>query len=161
MHPKSKNQKLYQRPWFVIGLIGFLIAVSVSLFAIKSYFDIPRLGPKLEYIGQSQYGGCFLLLCEGLPITEYYFATEMSEEEVKGYFGGAQYITPTPPINTDDRFKRHNMPFDLSSNGARFIVSYYYDPSFILRLYRLRKANKPYVIGVQDKYFPLAEQAQR
>jgi pimeloyl-ACP methyl ester carboxylesterase len=71
------------------GLFVMLVAcvLSALLFAAWKYYLRPpqSLGAQLEYVGKSSYG-CWWLACDSTPGSTYYFATDMTADELSHYF---------------------------------------------------------------------------
>jgi hypothetical protein len=83
-------KRLTHRQWLVgLGTLSVLIcAFGFLIFRAES----PSLGSQLEYIGQRQFGCLLVVLCESSnPYSDYYFATDMTEDQLKAYFKGATY----------------------------------------------------------------------
>src|SRR5579862_4408543 len=66
-----------------IALAAFVWAWPYAILPPKS------LGSQLQYVGK-QDEGCWWLICDATPSTTYYFATDMTPEELVGYFRGAK-----------------------------------------------------------------------
>jgi len=78
-----------------LGIVGVLL-----VFAVRFYLSIERptdLGSKIEYVGKIN-NNCFPM-CGDPWGAEYYFATDITLDEVKRYFNKAKYY---PSDSADD-----------------------------------------------------------
>jgi hypothetical protein len=116
----------------VFTVVGFVVIALLSGWGVWSYVDSQKtypLGDKLEYVGKSDYG-CFYI-CSAWPGTTYYYATDMTAEEIVGYFKGA---------------KLEKAPYEMSE--AYFIVMSNNDKRIYLDLYKHRShTSKEYTNG--------------
>lgn len=161
--------KKISRKWqWAFGLTVF--AVLVAALAIYDYNKLnanaihpANLGNELDYIGQRTYG-CFLWWCDSPNSTEYYFATNLSEEQVNAYFKGATYV----PVPNDGggmgtgvgggSFIFHSLTFKMA-NGASFYLNYYHGIKPTQMDFGLKNTDKSYGISMTDQDFRAAEQA--
>jgi hypothetical protein len=134
--------------------ITILIAIWVAFYAwgSSSYSspDVPRpLGDKLEYIGKEDYG-CTGGLCDSGPSSTYYYATDMSIEEIESYFKKAATEHPS------DRESSSTRIWLKTSSGKSFIVRYYDDKNTIVEKYNLTASQRKYVISLESTNYETA-----
>ncbi|HEU5187329.1 MAG TPA: hypothetical protein VFT87_02380 [Candidatus Saccharimonadales bacterium] len=139
-----------------------VVVIILALFGVKSYLvDQPKnLGPNLEYLGK-RHTGCplplplgYLLLCSSEPGEEYYFGTDMSEEELENYFTKAHSLgTPTTGTSDGHSFKLLSFQPDFS-NDIFYIT--YFENSEIIRDSLNKKTDNKTVLKVSDSDYNLA-----
>jgi hypothetical protein len=141
--------------------------IGILMFVLVQSLEKPEnLGPKLEYIG-TETTGCplplplgYLLLCSQEPGKEYYFATDMREEELKSYFKNAYYPSQDESQRgTDSFYKRHDLRFNLKNDMGFFIVYYYYETEQILAINKQLQPKKQYIVSIRKDYYPTAKSA--
>lgn len=89
---KNYWAKLHKRSKVKI-IFGCIVLLFGAFFGTKLYIKRPRdLGPELEYVGKSTYGCYVPYFCWTRPGGVYYFATDMTAEDLKGYFKKAAYV---------------------------------------------------------------------
>jgi hypothetical protein len=83
-----------KKPTLVIAAaIISVMLLGFAAFNIHGQLNQPSLGSQLEYIGQRQFGCLLVVLCESSsPSSDYYFATDMTEDQLKIYFKNARYV---------------------------------------------------------------------
>lgn len=133
-----------------------LLVTAFSVFMFSAQTKGPgNLGSKLEYIGKKDFGGCFLFYCEYPPSTDYFYATDMIDEELKTYFKGASYIEPKPnredPYYSDyyeDGSAEQEMVFRYAEGkGSIISLNYYRDKRIVETLVNLdRSMDKLYIV---------------
>lgn len=77
----------------LLGTIG----AALLLWAVGSWAIgmMPKpLGSELDYIGKTNYG-CWFPFCDSTPASNYYYATDMTPDEITGHF------TKASPDNLD------------------------------------------------------------
>lgn len=148
---KIRAIKKYQ-----LVLVG-LTVVLLAFFNIKAYIERPQdLGPELEYIGKSDYG-CYFF-CDASPGSVYYFATDLTQEELELYFTKATYVD-YPNVgggggahyNFDFLFLR---PF---GSEEEFVFSYYDNSQAVIDVNHLKQTNKQYIISISGFHFMRAQ----
>jgi hypothetical protein len=148
--------------------IIFVLFISLAIFsAIKLYVEAPRdLGNRLEYIGKSN-ASCewwelplYFGFCAG-PSYEYYFATDMGIEELKGYFRKAKFVQHDNLGGaSSSKWRAEYIPFELNDNSDRgFTFLLYNDAHIIVEEESLQQTTKPYVISIHEDSYPLAQSA--
>ena len=107
MPKPPKNNKNKNSKKIILASIATVIFILISLFVYQNYLKTYPLGDndKLQYIGKVDYG-CWL--CDSQPSSTYYYATDMTPEEIAGYFG-----------KTDNVGYKIQTP--LLSHGAKYI----------------------------------------
>lgn len=94
-----------------------LLALGFFIFYVYPNFIFSKpLGDKLEYIGKTDYG-CWLV-CDANPGSTYYYATDMSVEEITDYFKA----TTSSPLRAFDGMT----DFVLKTKDGHSISIYYY-----------------------------------
>ena len=148
---------------WLVGLSIF--ATLVSLLAIYDYNKLNAnvthpadLGSGLEYIGQHKFLCYFWgLSCYREAYSEYYFATDMSEDQLKTYFKGAEFQTMGTGgggagFNFDDlAFK--------ATNGQKFDLQYYYGIKSSEIFPDVKNTTKSYGVSMTENDYKIAKQA--
>ncbi|HEU5122332.1 MAG TPA: hypothetical protein VFT59_05820 [Candidatus Saccharimonadales bacterium] len=126
-----------------------LIAIVVALIGWWGWLQVmPRpLGDKLEYIGKEDYGS-WLPLSSARPASVYYYATDMSKEEVREYFRGAKVDEPITPQGGD-------FLIWAERNNNNFIIRYHTDKTMLNKYAHGRKA----VVSVRSEDYNLAKES--
>ncbi|HYG84507.1 MAG TPA: hypothetical protein VD907_06555, partial [Verrucomicrobiae bacterium] len=125
-----------------------LAAIAVLLVGWAIWLQImPHpLGDKLEYVGKEDYGS-WLPLSSTRPASEYFYATNLSKEEVPNYFRGARLERPIEVAGSDYRIW-------LGKDNTTILLRYYQD-ELILKKYSQGKKG---VIGISSlKYDSLKD----
>lgn len=100
--------------------------MSIAWWSIVNVMPHP-LGDKLEYLGKEDYGNIFGF--DSYPYSIYYYGTNMSEEEVKAYFGGVAENTGEV---AGDGYSGEDLRFN-SGTGDSFEITYYKKTETYLR----------------------------
>lgn len=151
----KNNQKAVTRKRRILLIIGAILLAIILLFTVKHFIESPRdIGPKLSYVGKEDFGCLpfpFFFFCDSPRYSTYYFATDMSGDEIKGYFKKASFdgSNVVEPDGTDNYYHRKSLPFNLEA-GKLLVIDYYSDTSNILKSYPHLKSNKKYLISTQD-----------
>ncbi len=136
-------------------MICFLLVIG-GLW-INKFVNEPRdLGPKLQYIGKVSNDniiGYFLLVAGGSISTDYFYATDMSEDELKDYFGKATFIDDPNPIKSfGSDYTSVELDF-RTTNGNIFSIQYYDNTDAVISNKGLGKTNKKRVLNIdKDDY---------
>jgi hypothetical protein len=143
---------------FSIGTCIAVIAFGSIVYQSFSQKTYP-LGDELEYVGKSDYG-C-LYICSAWPGTTFYYATDMTTEEVVGYFKGARR---DPSLDGPGGYVSSSTPYTFDSLGLRtpsgiFIINIYSDSNLTIRDYGLMNTTKATVLSLDKKYFLEAQQS--
>ena len=101
-----------KRFYVALGIIG---AILIGWWAWEQFSPKP-LGDRLEYVGREDYG-CWII-CDSAPASVYYYATDMTPEEVVAYFKGANMELPLES-------EGDNVRIWLKKNNDSFLVRYY------------------------------------
>ncbi len=106
----AANKRFYS----VLVIIGALL---VGWWAWGQFSPKP-LGNGLEYVGREDYG-CWLI-CDSAPASVFYYATDMTPEEVVRYFEKADVELPSESEGV-------NVRIWLKKDNSSFLVRYYND----------------------------------
>ena len=95
MNPSKPQHKTARN---IVVAVLILICIGISYFAYQAFKARP-LGDsnKLQYIGKVDYG-CWV--CDSMPASDYYYATDMTVDEMIGYFKKAT-IEESPSLIGD------------------------------------------------------------
>ena len=146
---KSTNLHIFHhKKALLVAIVAFLFAAVCTYI---TYLEGPHdLGSKLEYIGTSYSSGCVLFYCDSPASTEYYFGTDMSVEELKGYFSNAKFSD----INQEDGARDYaafNLGFDpIHPNVSQgFNIRYYLYPESVLSVHHFN-TQKAHIVSLSD-----------
>lgn len=114
-HKISIAQKVSKQTMIIIIILISLCGLF-ALYIYPNFIFSKPLGDKLEYVGKTDYG-CWVV-CDANPGSIYYYATDMSVEEVTNYF---KATTPSPLRTFDDM-----TDFVLKTKDGHSISIYYY-----------------------------------
>lgn len=140
-----------------------LLFIGLTVFsAVKLSVEEPRdLGPNLQYIGKHNtacewwqvpfYAG----FCGG-PQYDYYFATNMNRDEIKGYFQKAQYNDPR-----SESYSKRNLDFNRTDGAGDFHITFFDSMSELQKLKGVDfKVNGyAHIISIPDFDYPIAKEA--
>lgn len=149
----------------IVIIIAVLLLGAVGFFAFRSYTDHPQnLGPQIEYIGK-RHTGCplplplgYLIMCSSEPGEEYYFGTDLSVEELRGYFGGAKAIDSDSSISgTAANYNYYDVGF-TAPNGS-FTVLFYDSKEGVLQTFNLKTTTKKNIISIDKEDYQEAKNA--
>lgn len=155
-------KKFTKKQWWIAGLLVIVAIIGIFIYQIVT---TPRnIGPKLEYIGTYN-AGCewwempfYLGWCAG-PSNAYYFATDMSENEIQNYFKNAapsQNENKTTGSSTNYAFKE--LDFHLK-NGGVFAFYYYDNTQAVIDELDLHKTTKNHIISISADDYQKAKSA--
>jgi hypothetical protein len=107
--------------------LGILAVLLIGWWTWVTFSSKP-LGDRLEYIGKRDYGS-WLPLSSQRPGSTYYYATDMSLEEIKQYFKGAasQEITEPNFVSGTYNYSYVGIRFKNLKTSEEFSVAYYVD----------------------------------
>lgn len=136
-------------------MIIIIILLSLcGLFALYIYpnfiFSKP-LGDKLEYIGKTDYG-CWVV-CDANPGSTYYYATDMSAEEITKYFKKSSMIEKPSTIDGETYF-------GIKTLSSETIYMYYYKDKHhkkVERVGNLRSSAKQHVLTLPSFKYDAAK----
>lgn len=141
-----------KRSWIIIGLI-VMASFILGFLTFDHLNKQPRdLGPELEYIGKSEYGCWMPGFCDSGPATSYYFATNLSLEELKTYFKDAK---PISSLNIDQPLQTPKRLF-FTTNGDKWVIVYYSAQEVLEKNPEVARTKKPFVISMDSSTFPKA-----
>jgi hypothetical protein len=129
---------------FVIGVVGWVVYVN----KVVSY----PLGDRLEYVGKRDFG-CYGL-CDSAPTSTYYYATDMTVEEVEGYFRGARLVQLYQP----DKYQVYTT-FYFDNDNYDFNIHYYPTLSDIGEEINLNHSDKKHYIGLAKSKYDTAKKS--
>ncbi len=157
MPKENKKSKKNMKKYMVIGVIIALLLILAGLIGVylmskdksndasKTY----PLGSGLEYIGKQDYG-C-IGLCDSAPGSDYYYATDMSVEEVVRYFKNTQ-------LDQAPRTIGDVVDFSLVTNNGNAISIYYYKTrEAASKKHELPIHTKKYFLSVPDFSYEAAK----
>lgn len=159
MHKKATIGTQTTKPkWpLFLGAAGILVFIGVLMYAI-----IPRpvatfpLGDNLEYVG-STHSGTIRFLSDSSPSASYYYATDMSIQDIVNYFKKAKldksYDSSLiyPPTESID--------FSLKANSTSNPINifYYVDGSEQINDFDLKRTPKKHLVIIQDEDYQAAK----
>lgn len=161
-------------PAKVISLIiGGLFVIAFIIISVKVFVDRPQdLGPELEYIGK-EHTGCplplplgYIMLCSSEPGEEYYFATNLSMDELKKRFNATSAPNDNLPDGTGaatsgpGEYLEYTFEFlsFKSLEGKRFTITYYNNKKAILLLGGLSNSSKASIISLDKESYQVAKE---
>jgi hypothetical protein len=149
----EKNHK--KRKKVIIGIILALPVVLLGWIIYMTYFTTYPLGDKLEYIGKSYVG--YLPFSDSNFGASYYYATDLSSQEVIEYFNKAKIDNPEDSPKDNDQ--REYQTFSLVAPDNRYIFIQYHanGPEYTKGFFGLRQTNKQHVVVITDKDYQKAK----
>jgi hypothetical protein len=147
----SKKQKI------LMAIAGVMIALG-GWWVYVSFMPHP-LGDKLEYLGKRD-GGCWV--CDSKPYTSYFYATDMTPQQVADYFQGtaiADGKNLQPPTNQQAEGS-YDIEFSLISpkdSSKPILVGYFSDGKKRIQDFKLSKSDKRHVVEIDSQYYNLAK----
>ena len=152
LYLKNIHTKLLQKKiLLIIASIALAIAIAVvTLWMLNSTSQSYPLDNQLEYVGKDDYG-CHLF-CDSSPQSTYYYATDMTIEQLITHFKNAQLDQKPRTINqvTD---------FTLSSNGQDISVYHFSSKKEIIEKYPLSQTTKSFIISIPSFDYQAAKAA--
>ena len=138
-----------------IAIVLFVIIGGWLFFASQKTYP---LGDKLEYIGKDDYG-C-VLMCDSDPASTYYYATDMSVDDIAHAFKNATeddtpQVSSTTVNNQDVQIKWLSFK---DTNGRSFYIDFYEDPSQLIKYYHF-PGNHKYIINIGSGSYPIVKDA--
>ena len=141
----SKKQKI------LTAIIGVLV-ILVGWWGYVQIMPHP-LGERLEYLGRQNFGGWFIERS-----SEYYYGTNMTQEELKTSFKKAHYDSSVQDIvGHSATYSSKDMLFN--SNKGGFVITYYNDANAVIESLHLPNSNKKHVISIIDSSYDIAKDA--
>jgi hypothetical protein len=146
------NAPFYVRHGLTLILISIILGLTL-FFGVKAYLERPQdLGPGLEYIGKSNYGCWFV--CDSTPASVYYFATDMTQDELKTYFKGATYVEhPNSLGGGGAGYNFSDLYFRPRQSDREFLIDYYDNTQLVIGLFKLKQTNRHSVISISEKSY--------
>lgn len=108
---------ILKKKYIILGIIGAIIISFAGWWAYDNFSSRP-LGKKLEYVGKTNYG-CYVF-CDSKPGSTYYYATDMTLEEIGSHFSKASLKQK----NDSDSFHAYTSLWLVTPDGS-FDVYYY------------------------------------
>jgi len=148
---------IYKKHQFLTVLFG-VILVLIMVFGVKAYIERPQdLGAGLEYIGKTDYG-CYVF-CDSNPASVYYFATDMTQDELKGYFKNADYVEhPNSGGGGGAGYNFDDLYFKPRNGNDEFLINYYDNTQNVLTTNRLKQTSKKSVVSMGSFYYLYARE---
>lgn len=144
MKPKANKPVGKKKQLIIFGSIFGIILLLFGWWAFVNLRTYP-LGDKLEYLGKQDLGGG-LFFSDSRPYSEYYYGTDMTAEEVVGYFRGAE----VEPIRSNLGFVEIRLKNKITTETAR--LSFYERPE-LSQIKFEKRLNKKHVIDFDAKYY--------
>ncbi len=145
------------------AMVALTIVGGGILIALPGLNHPKDLGTRLAYVGRDNWGGCFLWLCESKAYSNYYFATNMDNEELKTYFKGASFAGSEGEAqsnNSDVNSSNTQLYFDLKNDANQgFTLTSYDNVDYIVNSHHLKKTGKTHIIKVLDSSYLIAQSA--
>lgn len=144
-----KINSLTRKTYITASIILLLICAIGGVVLYRHTLSYP-LGSKLEYIGKVDYG-CWLV-CDSNPASTYYYATDMSVNDVIAYFKRLHLEGEVRTIN-------EVADFSLTDSVNNDVSIYYYNQkqAALHDNPSLRSSQKKYIISVPDFDYQLAK----
>jgi hypothetical protein len=162
MQETQSNKKV---KWINPTQIG-VIAVGLIILGIVAWLtpwvhldNTPKpLGDKLEYVGKFDYG---CIGCDAAPGAAYFYATDMSLEEVVEYFRGAGLVEEAIKESySEAKGAQYRLNFTAKHASQRgFSLNYYDKGLYIVRRYGLHSTNKKFIIEIDSRAYQNAKDA--
>jgi len=138
-------------------ILGFL-AILFFLFSPTQYpagnGEYP-LGDKLEYIGKQDYG-C-RVGCDSAPSSVLFYATDMTKEELKGYFRGAIYDKNLDSGGGGAEYNFKDISFSPLEGSRGFTLSLYSNKN-ILNNGSFKQTSKQNILSISFDSYPFAKE---
>ncbi len=142
---------------FIILIATLVIIATIGVIA---YIITPKdLGPKLHYIGKKDYG-CLqfplFFICPNDVYSVYYYATDLTQDDLKSYFKSAQYVDD----KADGGGSSANYSFahvNFKKNNKDFVFTYYNNTQAVITDNNLKDTSLPYIISIGDFDYDLAK----
>jgi hypothetical protein len=138
-----------------------LVAIAVIIIAVIGWLFFTSqktypLGDKLEYVGKQDYG-CWLV-CDSNPASTYYYATDMTIEDMTQVFKNASQDSAPQTSSTtiDNQDVAVKWLSFKTTSGQSFYVNFYSDPSQLVSHYHFSTTHK-YIISIGSESYPAAE----
>lgn len=158
----GKTSRLSRKAKIIISIIiGFIVLV----LGISVLTNLPKadLGPKLNYIGKEDYGCLpfpFFFVCDSPTGSVYYFATDMSKEELKRYFTKAQFRDNPNSLGGGGSVSNFEyLDFVPREGGDTIVIAFYDNPQAVIKMRNLRDTSQKNVISISDEDYDLAKNA--
>jgi len=161
----EKPKKKPRKPLLQLIMLGIIVGIiGILLFsATRVYFSVERptnLGSKLEYVGKVD-NNCFPSCGDPLGAT-YFFATDMTVKELRGYFKGAK-ADSTEMRGYDSGIESYFTTISYHIDPDRpFYINYYPDSKErLMTVYHLASTRYLHVVSMNSLGFSNAKQALR
>jgi len=152
----SKPNKKKRVILIIAIILDAIILIIVGLIAFSAWqSNQPHpLGDRLEYVGKQDYG---YGLSDGPPSTEYYYATDMTVDEVASYFNKTELYKGSPTsINKMSDYA--SILLSNKSSHVSFEVDFYDHGSTYDSMSHLINGKK-YIISINAKDYAIAKQS--
>lgn len=155
MKPLDLTKNQLPRKQIVILVIATVAVLLVGWWGWWQFGPKP-LGDKLEYIGKFD-GGC-IWICDSEPYTDYYYATDMTPQEVVDYFKGANLLN-YDELTEWQGSKNSTATFTFSTRGKEITITYYNNSQEQVDSFQLRPTNKGRAVEIRSTDYFLALQS--
>lgn len=150
--------KFTKKQWWVIAAVA-----ATVVFFMYQLINAPKdIGPKLEYVGQKNYGcswwqGVFTLGLCGYKDTNssFFYATDMNESQLKSYFKNAN-IELQPVHDIDPPYPHISTEFRFHLGEEYATAMYHLDAQAFLTKDALDiKTDKPHIFEVNKSSYEI------
>jgi hypothetical protein len=135
-------------------VLSSLLLLLLILAAWWGVGMLPKpLNDGMEYLGKEDYG-CWPTICDSAPGTSYYYATDMTPQEIADAFTRAKVTDTIQLENSGVIPGSYNVTFSispLSTDGKEFTISFLRDGQKITQNLGFRDTGKKYIIEIDAK----------
>ena len=136
-----------------IALAAFVWAWPYAILPPKS------LGSQLQYVGK-QDEGCWWLICDATPSTTYYFATDMTPEELVGYFRGAKPACESLSVDSAANYSGTTFACGSLTTAEGFAYTYHdNNPRAVVQTFNLKRTNLHFIVSIDSTDYNQAKAA--
>ena len=150
--PKIHSHK---KIYIILSIFIGIILLAVGSWMIHTATTTYPLGDKLDYIGKKQ-SGCYisLTICDSVPSTAYYYATNLNRQELTEYFKKVSDVeVQTSAVTTSTGYTYDYITFHVATTPDVIDLSYYENSDSIIHDMKLKKSTKEHVVSLNSKYY--------
>jgi hypothetical protein len=146
-----------KQKWIGIVVLILVVLIGVVVTVVSKYNNPGNLGSQLEYVGKynssCDWGGYIISMGFCSPQNEYFFATNMTVEELKVYFGRASLIDYQDYSDVADKtFSGAELKYQRQGASQDFSIFYYNSSDGVINKYHLQATNKAHVVAIRSFY---------